>query len=331
MDSEYLQALRYKLQKRLKRLNTADWNMFPSALKQAWGFLQENEITRAILQDLERRSSNEEKPANDSLAGTLHVGETEAEHDGICYWVVKMSALSNGSPILHLGHALDRSSTKYADHVEAFRVTYVEPLFDYIDEHIDDKRSVLGLLRKYKHRCEWFHRQSLYERYKDDTGQGERNLAKGFYEYLHDQGVEFHVEPESASGRVDLISTQTGRDRLLADAKLFNPLRGQDCSYLAKGFRQVYDYLKDFDELFGYLVIFKTCSEDLSIQTQQLEGGVPFLTHNNKTIFLVVIDIYDDPQPASKRGKLKSYELTSELLVSALASGGASVVTSTTG
>jgi len=45
--------------------------------------------------------------------------------------------------------------------------------------------------------------------------------AYDLYEYLHDQGIQFHIEPESASGRVDLISAQSGKDRLMADAKNF--------------------------------------------------------------------------------------------------------------
>lgn len=143
-------------------------------------------------------------------------------------------------------------------------------------------------------------------------------LARELYEYLHDQGLQLHVEPESASGRVDMITSQTGKDRLVADAKLFNPERGQDRGYLVKGFRQVYDYTKDFNESFGYLVIFKTCEQDLSIPTQHQDSSVPFVIHNNKTIFLLVIDIFDYPESASKRGKLKTYEITSAQFVESL-------------
>lgn len=319
MDSEYLQAFRYKLQKRLKRLNSADWQYFHSALKQAWGFLHENEITRAVLEDLERRSIEFEKFADETIAGSANVGESEREHDGICYWVIKKVVQSgNGRVVATIGHSLDRSSTKHSDAVETFRITYLESLFDYVDEHIDDRRSILALLRKYKQRCEWFHRARLFALFKDDTGSGERNLASALYEYLHDQGMDFHIEPESASGRVDLISIQTGRDRLVADAKLFNPDRGQTPAYIAKGFRQVYEYTRDYNETFGYLVIFKTCAEDLAIPTAAQEGGVPFLTHNNKIIFFLVIDIYDHPESASKRGQLKTYELAPDQLVAAL-------------
>ena len=176
----------------------------------------------------------------------------------------------------------------------------------------------LVLLNKFKHRCEWFHRAEMFDCFKEDTGQGEKTLARNLYEYLHDQGVQFHVEPESASGRIDLISAQRGRDRLVADAKLFNPQRGQDRAYIAKGFRQIYDYTKDFNEPFGYLVLFKTCEQDLSITTLRQESCVPFVTHNNKTIFLLVVAIYDYEASASKRGKLRAYEITPEQLIASL-------------
>src|SRR5262249_45531232 len=131
-------------------------------------------------------------------------------------------------------------------------------------------------------------------------------------------GIPFHIEPLSDSGRVDLISAQSGKDRLVADTKIFEPERGLDSRHIVKGFRQVYDYTKDYNEPFGYLVIFKTCESDLDISTANQESGFPFITHNNKTIFLVIIDICDYAESASKRGKLKAYELTVEQFIEAI-------------
>jgi len=317
MDSEYIQFVRYKLQKRWKRLNTADVQGFYFALVQTWGFLQENEITKGILDDLERPFPSSAKDAEETLTGRLHVGTTESENDAICYWVVKLCALSEDrDTALQIGLQLNASN--HDEGIENFRRVYLEPFFDYIDEHIDDKRMILTLVKKFKHRCEWFHRANLFAEFRDDTGQGEKTLASRFYEYLHDQGVEFHIEPQSASGRIDLISSQTGKDRLVADTKLFNPERGQDRGYLIKGFRQVYEYTRDFNEPFGYLVIFKTCEQDLAIPTPHQESSVPFVTHNNKTIFLMVVDIFDYPESASKRGKLQAYEITPQQFVESL-------------
>jgi hypothetical protein len=318
MDSEYLQFVRYKLQKRLKRLNSAPFASFHGTLIQSWGFLHENEITRGILEDLGLRSAEQEALADLTISGTPQLGDSEAENDGICYWVVRKCALSS-DPRAEVNVARHIcNENKYEDMVEAFRLSFVEPLFDYIDEHIDDKRATLAFLRKYKHRCEWFRRIQLREKFLSDTQRGERLLADDLYEYLHDQGIEFHIEPSSASGRIDLVSSQTGKDRLVADAKIFNPERGQNTSYLAKGFRQVYDYTKDYNEQFGYIVIFKACQDDLSIAMPKQESSIPFISHNNKTIFFVVVDICEYEETASKRGKLKSYELTSGELIEAL-------------
>lgn len=320
MDSDYLQFIRYKLQKRLKRLNMAnDVPIFSSMLLQCWKFLQDNAVAKGILDDLERRFPDSKREVDLALEGALHFGESEDEHCGIAYWTLKTCATCEDGPerIHTIMHRFDGNGP--VDYLEGFRAAFVEPLFDYLDEHIDDQRMILTLLKKYKHRCEWFRRSELYEACKAETQKGERILAYDLYEYLHDQGLQFHMEPESASGRVDLISAQTGRDRLVADTKIFNPGGGQSISYLAKGFRQVYDYTRDYNEQFGYIVIFKTCEEDLSIQTQFQESSIPLMVHNHKAIFLLVIDIFPYDKSASKRGTLKTHEITAEDLIKAAA------------
>jgi hypothetical protein len=84
------------------------------------------------------------------------------------------------------------------------------------------------------------------------------------------------------------------------------------------GFRQLYDYTKDFNEPFGYLVVFRTCKENLSIEPGPQESPVPFIQVNRKTILVPVIDICACSKSASKRGKLKKYEITKEQFVEAI-------------
>ena len=192
---------------------------------------------------------------------------------------------------------------------------FIEPLFDYIDEQIDDRRTVLGLLLKYKHHIEWFRRDDLRTKFQANTRKGEKILACDLYAYLHDQGLDFWIEPSSISGEADMVSAQEGPGRLVADVKIFDPGKAKGTSYLHSAFNQVYQYTKDYNDSFGYLVIFKTCPEDLSVNARDQDAGIPFFTHNSKTIFLLVIDIFDYPAPASKRGHLKSYELLGQDLV----------------
>lgn len=319
MDTNVLQTLRYKLQKRLKRINTAGFGIYHSILVQTWIFLNATPPVKGILDDLERRVPTAEQDSEKLYAGRVLTGENELEHVALCYWLVKrVAANSNAGEVVSLAHSLNRGVGKHDEALELFTEQFVEPLFDYLDEQIDDHRTTLALLRKYKHRVEWFCRDDLRQRFEAATQRGETLLAMDLYAYLHDQGLEFSIEPTSTSGEADLISAQIGDDRLIADVKIFDPGRSKTVTYLLAGFHQVYQYTKDYNSPFGYMVIFKTCEEDLSINALNQEAAVPFFTHNNKTIFTLIIDICDHQRSASKRGQLKSYELTETDLVSTL-------------
>ena len=80
----------------------------------------------------------------------------------------------------------------------------------YVDEHLDDQQAILYFLRRYKHRCEWFHAERLRQAVRHDTHKGEKTLALDLYEYMHDQGIDFHIEPHSTSGIPDFVADQIG-------------------------------------------------------------------------------------------------------------------------
>jgi hypothetical protein len=314
MDTNVLQVLRYKLQKRLKRINTADYQIFHSVVVQTFQYLREQPVVRGILDDLERRAPSADADGERIFNGELVTGYTETEHIALCHAVLKRAVASGGESEIEVGLRIGDVG-EYQKGAEVFTEMFIEPLFDYIDEQIDDRRTVLGLLRKYKHHVEWFTRDALLQKYQADTQRGEKVLARDLYAYLHDQGLDFSIEASSASGDADLVSAQTGDDRLVADAKIFDPNGSKGIAYLCRGFTQVYQYTQDYNDPFGYLVVFKTCREDLAVNTVNQESAIPYFTHNNKTIFVVVIDLCDHPEPASKRGQLKTYTLLKTQLV----------------
>jgi hypothetical protein len=125
--------------------------------------------------------------------------------------------------------------SNYNDILNTFRAVFVEPLYEYVDEQLDDQGAVLAFLRRYKQKCEWFRHEELLTRWSANTRSGVRLLARHLYEYLFDQGLDFYIEPSSASGEVDLIADQKGGDRLVADAKVFHNDTPKE--YIAKGFR----------------------------------------------------------------------------------------------
>ena len=316
MNIEYIQNLRYKLQKRVRQLNSADHLTLHVKLQHFIVFLRGHPLLVAILEHLEHQFPNLDDP-NDIEAGFNEntpdgLGKDEDEHAAIAWRMLKRAVASEEEHFeMNTGFGFTGGS-EAEDCLDAFRAVYLEPVYEYLDEHLDDQRAILALLLRYKHRSEWFRKEQLLQLAED----GERPMADDLYEYHFDQGIDFTVEPKSASGRPDLLADQIGDDHLVADAKLFRPGAGK--AYIAKAFHQIYQYCLDYNEPFGYLIVFKTCEEDLSFPLANQEQATPFLVHNNKTIFFVVVDICRHENTASKRGKLKTMEISEKELVEAI-------------
>lgn len=309
MEEKYLQNWRYKLQKRVSRLNSVDWNLFHSALKQFWKFLHSVNIYKAVVEDLLPTIPDLDKTVKEIISRKPLLGDTEEESAAIGYKVMEHCVNQENARTEQSIGRIYTHSTHYADHVNAFFQLFVEPFYEYLDEHLDDQRAVLYFLKKYKERCEWFRPLELYNLWNEDTQKGERSLCFDLYEYLHGQGLEFSIEPWSASGEADLVSSQVGEERLVADGKIFNPAKNKTVSYVASAFAQIYRYTCDYNEPFGYLIIYKTCEEDLNLTFGSQGSLFPELMYNNKTIFFVVIDIFPHEKPASQRGPLKKIDV----------------------
>jgi len=124
--------------------------------------------------------------------------------------------------IVCLGEYLTGNSRiDYKEAVEAIRDVAVDGLYEFLDEQIDARNVLYAILLKYKQRSEWYRRSRL--RNAADHGlegkTGEKALAVDLQEYVLDQGVEFTVEPSSASGEADLILRDSEGRYIIIDAK----------------------------------------------------------------------------------------------------------------
>jgi hypothetical protein len=238
-----------------------------------------------------------------------YLGGTEDEHAALAYLIIAHCIESEDHNIeVHLARPYNRGENQFSGLQSTFFAVFVEPLYEYIDEHLDDQRAVLALLRRYKHKCEWFQRDYINEL----LGAGERKLAYHLYEYLFDQGIEFSIEPTSASGEADLVAAQKSSDPLVADVKIFDPAKSKGKSYILRGFRQVYTYALDYNEPFGYMVVFNNSGKDLALPSALTEQSTPLFTHNNKTIFVLVVDVYEYQDTASVRGRLEAIVISED-------------------
>jgi hypothetical protein len=298
METQYLQALRYKLQRRIRRLNGADTNQFLFVLKQFWRYFDGVPILGAVAAELVARVPD----WNDSVerafqARTAMFGEDEAEGAAIGYGILRR--FGSGDNPLNYYDLVGDGSTSEA--LNEFRALYLEPFYQYVDEHLDDRSFVLYSLIRYKHACEWFRRERLFNLWKSGTQHGERTLALDMYEYLHDRGVDFHIEPRSASGEADMVALQgSSSEPLIAEAKVFNPEGGRGKAYILKAFRQVYRYTCDYNQPIGYVVIFRTSERPISFALPSEAEPVPRVIRNHKTLFALEIDLYPHAETASK-------------------------------
>jgi hypothetical protein len=195
-----------------------------------------------------------------------------------------------------------------------YRDWYVEPLFDYLDEFLEDANIILATLVRYKHKVEWYRRAELQALHSGDTSKGEKRLAKHMYEYLFDQGIPFHIEPEGASGRPDIIALDDSQDPFIGDTKIFDG-EGRGAPYIRKGLYQVYRYCWDHNEAVGYLIIFNISDKQLYFRLQAGQTDVPRFEYNNKTIFVIIIDLYAHEGTASTRPVPETVTISREDLV----------------
>lgn len=311
MDSAYLQRVRFQLQKRVRRLNSCSHLLFHSSIVQFWAYLQANSLTAGILAKLEAEAL---PYTSEILALTTgrEIAEfaTEAEQFGFIYRVVqhcvKQPLGSNIIPEIRIGHFLS-NERKHDEALNQFREIFLEPLYEYVDDALDQQSAALSLLIKYKRKVEWFEREELANAAVGD----ERKLAKHLYTYLFDQGLDFHIEPQSVSGEADLVAPE-----LVLDAKVFDGAR-RSISYLASGVHQVHTYARDFNQEVGYLVVYKICPEALDFSFSVSGQLAPCLTVGGKTIYIFVVDICQYESSASKRGAMKVYTIDQDYLLRA--------------
>ena len=309
MDSAYLQRIRFQLQKRFRRLNSCSHQSFHSSLIQFWAYLQGNSLTAGVLAkiDAEAPLYTEEIEAI-TARHELSIFATEAEQSGFVYRVIqhcaKQPLVSHLGPETKIGYAISRKK-EYDEALNHFREIFLEPLYEYVDDALDQQGAVLSLLVKYKHKVEWFEREQIADAAIGD----ERKLAKHLYAYLFDQGLDFHVEPQSVSGEADLVAPE-----LVLDAKVFDGGR-RGLSYLASGINQVHTYARDFNQEVGYLVVYKTCPEMLDFTFSEAGQYAPYLKVGGKMIYIFVIDICRYEMSASKRGAMKVHTVDHEYLL----------------
>jgi hypothetical protein len=224
-----------------------------------------------------------------------------------------------------LGEYLTKSSEiTFEDALEAVRDVALDGLFEYLDEHLDSRNVVLGLISKYKQRAEWFKREALRALAIGGTEgrSGERALAMDLYEFLLDQTVEFFVEPTGASGEPDVVLRESEGRYVIVDAKHIKAgaTAGEIRRKLASGFHQVAKYCDDYHQPAGHLVVFSEDTVRMAIELEDADG-FRFLSLSGRVVYFTEISIPDAPS-ASRLGKASEIMVSRADLLSTIAASG---------
>jgi hypothetical protein len=314
MQSNYLQNVRYKLQKRIRRLNGARFNEFLFVMKQFLVFFESYPILNAVTDELLVKFPNVGADVDKLFQGQGLYGENEAESAAMgCEVLKRFAAQDDQLFYTRLGPVADVAEVDRQ--LDTFRQLYLEPFYEYLDEHLDDRNFILYCLERYKRTCEWFERGRLFQMWNAETQRGEKLLALDLYKYLFEQGVEFHIEPWSVSGEADMVATQASDNPLIADVKVFNPTKSKGKAYVIRALQQVHTYTCDYNQPLGYVVIFNTSASQLRFALTNPAQPVPRVLFNSKTVFFIVIDIFPRSEPASQRKILDVVEITEDELV----------------
>jgi len=305
-----LRDLRVKIRNRHSRISSCTHDEFLPLTRQFFAFLAASPILSAVIRELLARNPKSVEEANTTDLSVMVYGETAEEAATVAYTKWKRFSDSNDA---HEYYQHVYRARGFEEGLEKYREWYLEPLFEYLDEILEDSNIILATLTRYKHKVEWYRRIELQELFSANESTGENTLAKHMYEYLFDQGIPFVVEPRTASGRPDVLSLEDSNHPFIGDVKIFDA-SGRGTTYIKKGLYQVYQYCLDCNEAVGYLIVFNVSNKQLRFEIPSTEN-TPRFEYNHKTIFVTIVDIHDHQSTASKRGLPETATITAEEMI----------------
>lgn len=276
-------------------------------------FLDSNLITKVIIDEL-RINPNYTSEWNFTQLGSMHGAvDLNLPKDEEGYAALSLSLLekyaNDTRSLLNLFHRIARKN-----YIQYFNNTFTKKLMEYIDMKIDEGNIILYILNKYKVFCEWFCKEELMQEYINNTSKGEELLTKDLRKYLFNQGIDFPFsEPSTPSGKPDLVYGINTQNPLALEVKLFGGTSNYSKDYIKKGFKQAYHYAKDYNEPYGYLLIFNLGEKLLSFNLNN-DNKLSFIEYGNKIIFLIVVNLNIN-ESASKNKDLKNIIIDENYLI----------------
>jgi hypothetical protein len=281
-------------------------------------FISENSELSGIIEELKAHTENEDQVI--AAAQTLVSGNGATDFDDEKQFVLRsylvLDACARGGVGTEnqASRAVSLEPSRHSVNRQAFSSIYLEPVISYLIDKLQNRQNILATLVKYKQKAEWFQRTVIRDQIDQhgDSRIEEKVLNPKIYEYLHDAGIEFYIEPHSqeSSGRPDFVSAQSSEPKLILDGKYLDVVNTAKQKIVAAS-SQVYQYTYDFNRPDGYIVLFKKFQEDIVFSFPVSDFDLPVVTRNGKKIYFVVVSIADAVSPSQSR-RLSEIQITEE-------------------
>jgi hypothetical protein len=307
MNQKHIKNTKLKLQRRYNDLMSMNADRLLNSLPNLINFFEEFPLLRDILCALITQFPDSEDNVDLILSGNVFLGDSYDEQAAIGYSAIRRFV---GAPELHWMDFNLPFQQLYIDEgpLHFFKSNYLKPIFQYISESLEEKNLLFHYLRKYKQRSEWFFRDYLWNLREEAISQIEKPFALDLYCYLFDQGIDLYIEPSSLTGEIDMIAAQDNENPVLAEVKIFDD-KNRNKSYLLKGLKQLLNYTDQYNEAVGYLIVFNVSETQILFPDSEPDCVFPVLNLGNRSISIVVLDIFPHNEPISRRKKTKTISI----------------------
>ncbi len=269
--------------------------------------LHSETILNAIIIDLERPVLPDFKEIKSTIVQRqgFIFPKNQREKTRVCLSAIKYIIDDNELPWSVVSEASYHENVDEMTH--EFITHFFTPFYSYILEKISNCDDLLYNLIRLKAYSEWYKKEFLYNLYQRNTKIGEAELDQVSREFLFHSGIDYPFSsPLSPDGRTDILVLIKEKP-LPIEIKLF---KGDNQAHIKQGFNQALKYANDYNSETGFLIIYNTDMKNL-VLTLKLNDYPQRIQASGKTIYLIIIDIYPHPDPASKR-KQETIEITED-------------------
>lgn len=306
----YRESLQVRLQERYRRLYKAHWQAYDDEAGYLVDFIRSTPALQFMIENVERSADldPDEWTAEHFGRKTYELPPTEEGRAKLCWHLLQKWA-SEPEAAAMFGHMLDRDG-KLPEGARVATEQIVEPLIEYLQEHLGESADVLYLLERYVRRVEWFEQQDLWRAYEADTQHGEATYDADVRQFLFEQGIDYPFsQPRSASGEADIVADLSSDEPLVCEVKLFDGA-SYGKSYLGKGFRQAVQYAQDYGQSSAYLVVINLSEKQIDFPTDGEQSEWPLRVEApSVTVFFVTVRALPKPS-ASKQPRPTVVRLT---------------------